>query len=96
MLEKYIDSFKNLSEMDKKEVIIDEMVEVINTIETIAKVKKIDITKLKSEYYIRHKSRLVDEDFYNLVFKNFKCFGSPADCTLHSPAIKLGDIFLIL
>lgn len=68
MLEKYIDSFKNLSEMDKKEVIIDEMVEVINTIETIAKVKKIDITKLKSEYYIRHKSRLVDEDFYNLVF----------------------------
>ena len=63
MLEKYIDSFKNLSEMDKKEVIIDEMVEVINTIETIAKVKKIDITKLKSEYYIRHKSRLVDEDF---------------------------------
>lgn len=68
MLEKYIDSFKNLSDMDKKEVIIDEMVEVINTIETIAKVKKIDITKLKSEYYIRHKSRLVDEDFYNLVF----------------------------
>ena len=68
MLEKYIDSYKNLSESDKKEVIIDEMVEVINTIEKIAKVKKIDITKLKSEYYIKHKSRLVDEDFYNLVF----------------------------
>ena len=68
MLEKYIDSYKNLSDSDKKEVIIDEMIEVINTIEKIAKFKKIDITKLKSEYYIRHKSRLVDEDFYNLVF----------------------------
>ena len=68
MLEKYIDSYKNLSESDKKEVIIDEMVEVINTIEKIAKIKKVDINKLKSEYYIKHKSRLVDEDFYNLVF----------------------------
>ena len=68
MLEKYIDSFKCLSELDKKEFIIEEMIEVISTIEAIAKMKKVDITKLKSEYYIKHKSRLVDEDFYNLVF----------------------------
>ncbi len=68
MLDKYIDSFKNLTESEKKEVIIDEMVEVLNTIEDIAKEKKIDINKLKSEHYIKYKSRLLDEDFCNLLF----------------------------
>ena len=43
MLDKYIESFKNLSDNDKKEVIIDEMIEVLNTIESIAKEKKVDI-----------------------------------------------------
>ena len=42
MLDKYIESFKNLSDNDKKEVIIDEMIEVLNTIESIAKEKKIE------------------------------------------------------
>lgn len=68
MLDKYIDSFKYLTESEKKEVIIDEMVEVLNTIEDIAKEKKIDINKLKSEHYIKYKSRLLDEDFCNLLF----------------------------
>ena len=30
MLDKYIESFKNLSDNDKKEVIIDEMIDKIN------------------------------------------------------------------
>lgn len=68
MLDKYIDGFKNLSDIEKKEVIIDEMVEILNTIEDIAKVKKVDIKNLKSEQYIKYKSRLLDEDFYNLLF----------------------------
>ena len=68
MLDKYIDSFKNLTDLEKKEVIIDEMIEVLNTIEDIAKEKKIDINKLKSEHYIKYKSRLLDEDFCNLLF----------------------------
>lgn len=68
MLEKYIDSFKNLSDLEKKEVIIDEMIEILNTIEDIAKAKKVDINKLKSEHYIKYKSRLLDEDFTNLLF----------------------------
>lgn len=68
MLDKYIESFKNLSDNDKKEVIIDEMIEVLNTIESIAKEKKIDINKLKSEHYIKYKSRLLDEDFHDLLF----------------------------
>ena len=68
MLDKYIDGFKNLSDIEKKEVIIDEMVEILNTIEDIAKVKKVDINNLKSEQYIKYKSRLLDEDFYNLLF----------------------------
>ena len=68
MLDKYIDSFKNLTDIEKKEVIIDEMIEIINTIEDIAKAKKIDVSKLKSEHYIKYKSRLLDEDFTNLLF----------------------------
>ena len=68
MLDKYIDSFKNLTDLEKKEVIIDEMIEVLNTIEDIAKEKKKDINKLKSEHYIKYKSRLLDEDFCNLLF----------------------------
>ena len=68
MLDKYIDSFKNLSDLEKKEVVIDEMIEVLNTIEDIAKEKKIDINKLKSEHYIKYKSRLLDEDFCDLLF----------------------------
>ncbi len=68
MLDKYIDSFKNLTDLEKKEVIIDEMIEVLNTIEDIAKEKKIDINKLKSEHYIKYKSRLLDEDFCDLLF----------------------------
>ena len=68
MLDKYIDSFKNLTDLEKKEVIIDEMIEVLNTIEDIAKEKKIDINILKSEHYIKYKSRLLDEDFCNLLF----------------------------
>lgn len=68
MLDKYVESFKNLSLNDKKEVIIDEMIEVLNTIESIAKEKKVDINKLKSEHYIKYKSRLLDEDFHDLLF----------------------------
>ena len=68
MLDKYIESFKNLSDLEKKEVIIDEMLEVLNTIEDIAKQKKVDINTLKSEHYIKYKSRLLDEDFHNLLF----------------------------
>lgn len=68
MLDKYIDSFNNLSDLEKKEVIIDEMIEVLNTIEDIAKEKKVDINKLKSEHYIKYKSRLLDEDFCDLLF----------------------------
>lgn len=68
MLDKYIDSFKNLTDLEKREVIIDEMIEVLNTIEDIAKEKKIDINKLKSEHYIKYKSRLLDEDFCDLLF----------------------------
>ena len=44
------------------------MIEVLNTIEDIAKEKKIDINKLKSEHYIKYKSRLLDEDFHDLLF----------------------------
>lgn len=68
MLDKYILSFNNLSDADKKEILVDEMIEVINTIELIAKAKKVDIKKLKSEHYIESKSRILDEDFYNLMF----------------------------
>ena len=68
MLDKYIDSFNNLSDLEKKEVIIDEMIEVLNTIEDIAKEKKVDINKLKSEHHIKYKSRLLDEDFCDLLF----------------------------
>ena len=44
------------------------MIEVLNTIESIAKEKKVDINKLKSEHFIRYKSRLLDEDFHDLLF----------------------------
>ena len=63
-----IENYNKLSLTLKRDVLINEMVDLLNTIELIAKKRKIDIEKLSSEYYIKNKNKLFEEDYYNLMF----------------------------
>ncbi len=63
-----IENYNKLSLTLKRDVLINEMVDLLNTIELIAKKRKIDIEKLSSEYYIKNKDKLFEEDYYNLMF----------------------------
>lgn len=68
MMEEYINSYKKLSLKPKRELLIQEMVDLLNTIETYAKKKDIKIDRLKSSYYLKNKKILFDEDYYDLLF----------------------------
>ncbi len=63
-----IDSYNNLSLSLKREVLINDMVELLNSIETLAQKRKINIEKLNSAYYIKNKDKLFEEDYYKLMF----------------------------
>lgn len=68
MVEEYIDSYKKLSLKTKRELLIQEMVDLLNTIEMYAKKKNISIERLKSCYYLKNKKVLLEEDYYDLLF----------------------------
>lgn len=68
MMEEYIDSYKKLSLKTKRELLVQEMADLLNTIELYAKKKNIKIDRLKSSYYLKNKKALFDEDYYDLLF----------------------------
>lgn len=68
MLDAYIDSYKKLSLKTKREVLLKEMAEVLNTLETLCNKRNIEIEKLKSSYYIKNRELLFEEDYYDLLF----------------------------
>lgn len=67
-MNEYIDDFKKLSINDKREVLVNEVFDVLTTIENLCIKRKIRIEKLKSAYYIKNKEVLFEEDYYDLLF----------------------------
>lgn len=67
-MEKLIDEFKDLPLNHKRNILLNEMIETLDTIEKYAIKKNIDIEKLKSKYYLKNKNKLFENDYYNLVY----------------------------
>ena len=68
MQDKLIDDFKKISLLDKRDVLLSEMLQTVEVIEKICHQKKIKITKLKSKDILIDKSQLYENDFLNLMF----------------------------
>lgn len=68
MLDEYIASYKKLSVKTKRELLLKDISELLNAIESICNKKNIKIDKLKSSYYIKNKEILFEEDYYDLLF----------------------------
>jgi len=64
----YINNFKELSLGQKREILLDEMMDLLKKIELLCKKRNITIEKLKSSSFVKDKSKLLDEDYYNLLF----------------------------
>lgn len=68
MQKEYFDSFNNLNVSEKRDVLIKDISDTLNIIETLCIKNNIKINKLKSAYYIKNQKLLFDEDYYNLMF----------------------------
>lgn len=63
-----IDKYKELPLNLKREVLIEELADMLSTIESICNKKKIKIEKLKSSNYIKNKEKLFEEDYFDLMY----------------------------
>lgn len=68
MQKEYFDSFNNLNVSEKRDVLIKDISDTLNVIETLCVKNNIKINKLKSAYYIKNQKLLFDEDYYKLMF----------------------------
>jgi len=68
MIEEYIESYKKLPLKDKRDILIKDMSETLNTIESLCNKKNVSIDKLKSNYYIKNRELLFEEEYYDLLF----------------------------
>lgn len=68
MREKYFDSYNELSIENKRDILLKDISELLDTIETICIRKRIKFDKLKSNYYIKNRELIFDEDYYELIF----------------------------
>ncbi len=68
MTDKYIESYKKLSMNNKREILLKDMGELLNSIELYCLKNNIKIDKLKSEYYIKNRETLLETDYYDLLF----------------------------
>lgn len=64
----YIKRYKELPVTKKKEILLDEMMDLLQKIELLCKKRNIPIEKLKSGSYVKDKSKLLEEDYYDLLF----------------------------
>lgn len=68
MIEELKDKYNNLDTFAKREILLNEMLDMCLVIEKVCKKKKIDIDNLKSSDVIRNKNRLPENDFLDLLF----------------------------
>lgn len=67
-MNKLINSYTNLPLNEKREVLLNEIKELLDTIEKICLKRNLDITKLKSKEYLKNKDKLLEEDYYDLLY----------------------------
>lgn len=67
-MEEYLNSYMNLSLENKRNVLVEELNNLLDNIETLCKRKKIKFQKLKSSKYLKNRKLLLEEDYYNLIF----------------------------
>ena len=68
MIEELKNKFTNLDTFSKREIIINEVLDICLVIEKVCKKKKIDINNLKSADIIKNKNKLKEKDFLDLLF----------------------------
>lgn len=68
MREKYFESYNELSIENKREILLNDISDLLDTIETLCLRNNLNIEKLKSIYYIKNRELLFDEDYYELMF----------------------------
>ncbi|MGN1372019.1 MAG: hypothetical protein ACI4XM_07100 [Candidatus Coprovivens sp.] len=68
MREKYFESYSKLNIDDKRNVLLNEISETLDVIENLCIRNSIPFEKLNSNYYIKNRSLLFEEDYYNLMF----------------------------
>ncbi len=68
MRDKYFNSYNDLSIENKRSILLKEISETLDTIEALCMKKRINFEKLSSNYYIKNRELLFDEDYYELMF----------------------------
>lgn len=68
MREKYFESYNELSIENKREILLNDISDLLDTIETLCLRNNLNIERLKSIYYIKNRELLFDEDYYELMF----------------------------
>lgn len=68
MQDKYFNSYNDLSIENKRSILLKEISDTLDTIETLCMKKRINFEKLSSNYYIKNRELLFDEDYYELMF----------------------------
>lgn len=67
-MNKLFDDYNKLTIVEKREILLKEMVDTLKAIEFICKQKHIDIETLNSKKYLKNIDKLLDEDYYQLFF----------------------------
>ncbi len=68
MMNRYFDSYNELSIENKRDVLLKDISDLLDTIETLCMRSNIKFEKLKSLYYMKNRELLFDEDYYELMF----------------------------
>lgn len=68
MQDKYFESYSELSIDNKRDILLKDIADTLNTIESLCVKNKINFEKLSSIYYIKNRELLFDEDYYDLMF----------------------------
>lgn len=68
MEKKYFDCYSELSIDDKRNVLLKEICDTLNILESVCQKRNIKYDKLKSSYYIKNRELLLEEDYYDLMF----------------------------
>ncbi len=68
MIDKVREEFNKLEVTTRREIILEEMMELCLLIERICKIKKIDIKKIKKEDILVNKNNLGEKEYLDYVF----------------------------
>ncbi len=71
MIDKVIGDYKKMPLDDKRDVLLHQMEETLKVIENVCKKNNVEYDKLKSKEYIKNKDKLLEEDYYDLLFIYF-------------------------